>query len=356
MAENENGQEKTEDPTAKRIEDSRDEGKVAQSKEITSVCVLLGASFALYAFLRSLMAGLMEFISLVFTGLSRDFSAGMVVDTLSAAGHLLLLPLAPVMGAVMLLGFLGQLGQVGWNVSAKAMEPNLEKLNPLGGFKRIISMRGIVELLKGLLKMAIVASLIYMTLAKELMELLLVARGSIHRTVDYLGHLTWIFTIRCLLIFAAMAALDYVYQRYETLKELKMTKQEVKDEAKNRDGDMQMKARMRGMVRQMLQKTGVNDVRKADVVITNPNHYAVALKYEQGKMDAPIVIARGMDRVAEKIKDEARRAGIPRIENRQLARALYAGSRVGDPIPIDFYNAVAEVLAHVYRIRNRRAR
>lgn len=349
-----NDQEKTEEPTPKRAEDFREQGKIAQSRELTSVAVLFGAFLSLYMLLRQLMTALMEMLRLSFRSLRLDFDVGSLTHLVAQMAQLVLWPLAPLFGAVMVLGLLAQVAQVGWKVSSKPLEPKLEKLNPMNGLKRIFSSKGLVELAKGVFKLVIVATVLYVLLRDELRSLLMVAREGTRPTLDHLGHLSWLFISRALLFLGALALLDYAYQRWDVMQEMMMTRQEIKDETKDREGDLQSKARMRSMLRNMMAKSGLKDVKTADVVITNPSHYAVALRYEQGKMDVPVVVARGADRLAEKIKEEARRHNIPRVENRPLARALFDGAKVGDPIPVHLYNAVAELLAYVYRIKNRR--
>lgn len=351
------GQDKTEEPTPKRLKNSRDEGQVANSREITSVSILFAATATLYLVIKEWISGFELFLRTLFDNLNEPLNLITIRRIIDSAMHTIVWPLAVVLGAIALCSFISVIAQVGWNISAKSLEPKFEKLNPLSGFKRMFGLRGLVELAKGLVKLGVITLILKLLIEEELAELIGIARSNVSTTFSHVGGLLWTFTTRTLSAFAVMAVLDYLYQKYDLHEKLKMTKQEVKEEHKTREGDMQAKAKMRHMARQMLQKnsrTGLKDVVTADVVITNPSHYAVALKYTQGEMDAPMVVARGADVIAEKIKTEARRHGIPRVENRPLARALYNGARVGDTIPTDLYNAVAEVLAYVYRIRENR--
>jgi flagellar biosynthetic protein FlhB len=351
--ESDSGQEKTEDPTSKRIEDFQQKGQFAQSREIASMGVLFCGLLFLYYGLRPLLSGVTHLMYATFNGLDRplnNHSIALMVDQvrgtvgLSMLTFLLLLALISLVTAY---------GQVGWHPNVEALGLKLERLNPLPGIKRLFSVKSqAVELAKSTLKLAIVGAIGYQLLKWNIIRIVEMPRTGLESSLKYMGDLLYSFTLRCLMWLLVVAVLDLLWQRYSLHQKMMMTKQEVKDETKDKEGNPQVKGKMRAMARKRLQDSGLKNVAKADVVITNPDHYAIALKYTSGKMRAPIVVAKGQDRIAEAIKTEARRHGIPRIENRLLARTLYKLTRVGDEIPPDLYAAVAEILAFVYRLKH----
>lgn len=355
MAENEEGQEKTEDPTPKRIDDMRKRGMIPQSREVASMAILFSGFLFVYYALDYLFDGIMDVMVAIFRNLDKPFNEH-VMDELADLGKSTAAMFT--MGLMGLLTFTGAvvgLIQVGWHPSEEALTFNLEKLNPLPGFKRMVSVDALIELAKSFVKLLIVGYIGYRLLEQELGYVLEFPRSAMQSSMAHMGELLYRFTLRCLQWLTVLAMLDLVWQRYSIGQKMKMSKQEVKDENKSREGDQSVKNAMRRAARQRLQQTGIKNVPQADVVVTNPDHFAIALQYRQGKMRAPTVIARGQDRVAELIKSEARRHGIPRVENRLLARTLYKVCKVGDEIPPELYTAVAEVLAFVYRLKHQQA-
>lgn len=350
MAEDD-GSEKTEDPTPKRVDEFRKKGMIPKSAEVNSMAVLFAGFLFAYLTLEMLFDGIMQLMIQVFMTLDKPLNRhGFALAAelgFKSVGFVSLgmLALLTVVGG--LVAFL----QVGWTPSEEALTLNLERLNPLPGIKRMVSPEALIELAKSSLKLLIVGYIAYQLMDKNLGKILELPRSDLRGGMRLMGELLYTFTLRSLMWLSIMAILDLIWQRYSMHQKMKMSKQEVKDEAKDREGNPQVKSAMRRMARQRLQKTGIENVKKADVVVTNPDHFAIALQYSAGKMRAPMVIARGQDKVAEVIKAEARRYGIPRVENRLLARTLYKISRVGDEIPPEVYAAVAEVLAFVYRIK-----
>lgn len=351
MAAEDDGQEKTEDPTPKRIEEMRKKGMIPKSQEIASMALLFTGLYFLYFGMGYLLGGVKELMIQTFRTLDKPINRHIIgeasLNALNSVGRisvgmlLLLLVVAFVVAVI----------QTGWTPAEDALALNLERLNPLPGLQRMVSPEALFELAKSSIKLFIVGYIGYDLLSDELERVLEMPISDMNTAMSLLGDLLYRFTLKSLMWLTVLAILDLIYQRYQMWEKMKMSKQEVKDEAKDREGNPQVKSAMRRAARQRLQKTGVGSVRKADVVVTNPDHYAIALQYTPGKMKAPMVIARGQDRVAEVIKAEARRYGIPRIENRLLARTLYKISRVGDEIPPELYAAVAEVLAFVYRLK-----
>jgi len=351
---NDKGQDKTEDPTPKRREDFRKKGQVAQSKDLASVAVLLSVTFILVVWSPTLLR------------LSSDLCLEVMVGGVNNPGSYLLDPvefligilwllaklIGPILAAAFVAALLASVGQVGLVVSWKPLEPDLNKLNPIKGLQqKMFSAQAVAEWLKAMLKVSIVGFVswrmwdIYSPALNEL------AWRDLHGSVIWTMLLVAKLVAFTLLIMVALAVGDYAFSRWQLFQQMKMTMQELRDETKESDGDPYRNARIRQLMRELSSNRLLAEVGDATVVVTNPSHYAVALRYEMSQAGPPIVVARGSDLRAARIKDIARTAGIPRVENRPLARALYSNTRVGQEIPGDLYEAVAEVLAFVYRIR-----
>jgi flagellar biosynthetic protein FlhB len=260
--------------------------------------------------------------------------------------------IAPILGSILVAGVASNFMQSGVTFSLHAIQPKLEKMSPIAGLKRIFSVRSGVELFKSLLKLLIVGYVAYRTIVGEFEFFFELVNQDIGQILAFIGTLCLKLCIKVGAVFAVLAVLDFLYQKHEYEKNLRMTKQEVKEEFKQSEGDPLIKSRIRSIQRQMARRRMMKDVPTADVVITNPVHVAVALKYEPGKNSAPIVVAKGMRKVAEKIKEIARLHGVPIVEKPLLARMLFKSAQVGDEIPVNLYQVVAEILAHVYRMRN----
>ena len=260
--------------------------------------------------------------------------------------------LAPVMGVALVAGILANYLQVGFLFSTEAIQMKLNKLDPIQGFKRIYSMRAIVELLKSLLKITFVGFVTFSVLWLDIENVLRLSHMTVEQSLIYIATLTvkmGLFASAALLL---LSLLDYLYQRYDYEKNLKMSKQDIKDEYKKSEGDPLIKSKIKQRQREMAMRRMMQDVPNADVVITNPTHYAIALKYDETKMDAPFVVAMGVDLVAQKIKEIAKANDVVMVENRPLARALYAQVDIGQAIPDEFFQAVAEIIAYVYQAKS----
>ena len=242
--------------------------------------------------------------------------------------------------------------QVGWKVTAKPMEPKLSKFNPINGFKRIFSKDSLFELLKSLVKVGVIAYVAYTNIVDEANNLFILYDISLNQAIALVGSIIIEFGIEISVIFIVIGLIDYIYQKWKFGEDMKMTKQEVKDEYKNTEGDPQIKGRIRQKMREASQRRMMQDVPKADVVITNPTHFAVAIKYDAEVSRAPIVVAKGEDYLAQKIKEVARENHVEIVENKPLARMLYHNVDIGAEIPPELYQAVAEVLAMVYHMKN----
>ncbi len=349
MAEH-SAQDKTESPTAKRREEAREKGNVARSADLNSVAVLfagiLGLSMGGAGMLQTIANWTRElYLNGSQIELTRDSAAFYGVESLKAFASII----APLLLFLLVAAVGVNVAQVGFLFARKAMIPKFDHINPLSGIKRLFSMRSLVELFKGIFKIAIVTLVGLAVIRKHLDEYWLLTFGTVGETMQFLGSVLRELSIRIGLVLLVLAAADYAYQRYDHEKGLKMTKQEVKDEAKQYENP-ETKARIRSLQQQTARSRMLAVVPDATVVVTNPTHIAVAIKYDpQSRMDAPKVIAKGKRKIAEKIKAIAREHDIPIIENKPLARSLFAVIEPGMEIPALFYEAVAEILAEVYR-------
>ena len=349
MADNENDQ-KTEAPTDKHVSDAMERGQFARSQEI-SIAAILTAAFAALSMTITTMArdiGSMAvsiFSQLGTTQLQLDTASNYITQVVVTLGQMLLPILAACVVAAVLAGGL----QSGFQITSKAFGFNLERINPVAGFQRLFSQATLVHAAIDMLKM-IAISLVLWTVARGLMrDPIFTAPVEAAYLGQYLQRATWAFLSRLLLCLGAIAALSFAYEKYKTSQDLKMSRDEIKDERRQAEGDMFMKAAMRRMARRLMQRQMLSAVPTADVVVTNPTHYAVALKYERGVDQAPVVLAKGENGFAKRIKELALEHGVPMVENKPVARALFAFGKVGQPIPMELYQAVAEILAFVYR-------
>ncbi|MGP7817489.1 flagellar biosynthesis protein FlhB [Niallia sp. 01092] len=345
--------EKTEKATPKKRQDTRKKGQVAKSQDVNTAIVLL-VVFAVLHFTGSYM--LKGFIAIM----KHSFQEFMLLDlTEQNLQHIFLQILkeiafivSPILIAAIVAGLIANYMQVGVLFSTEAIQFKLEKINPISGFKRIFSLRSIIELLKSILKISVIGVVTFSILWLQFSELLVLSYKSVYTSLITLAQLTiqmGLYGSGALLL---LSLLDYLYQRYDFEKNIKMSKQDIKDEHKNIEGDPLIKSKIKQRQREMAMRRMMQDVPNADVVITNPTHYAIALKYEEDKYDAPYVVAKGIDFVAQKIKFIAKENDVVMVENRPLARALYSEIEVGDVVPEEFFKAVAEILAFVYRTRN----
>ena len=263
-----------------------------------------------------------------------------------------LIIMLPFMAFGFVVTLLVSIVQVGWKVSTKPMKPELSKLNPLNGFKRIFSKDSLFELVKSILKIVIIIYIAYTSIKDNANDLFALYDLGLNQAVALVGTLIINTGIKLSIVYLVIGLADFIYQKHKFNEDMKMTKQEVKDEYKNTEGDPQIKGRQRRKMQEVSQKRMMQDVPKADVVITNPTHFAVALKYEAEVSSAPVVLAKGEDYLAQKIKEVARENKIEIVENKPLARMLYHNVDVGAEIPPELYQAVAEVLAAVYKAKN----
>ncbi len=354
------GGEKTEEPTQKKIDDSRKEGQVAKSKEVASALTLVALFVMLKVWISTLGRQLLElfpgyyermteYVTLEGGQLSTRMFSSLVTFALERVAVIIL----PFMLIGFVICFVADLVQVKWKPTTKPLQPKFSKLNPISGFKKFFSVQSLVELLKSLIKIAIIILVIYNEFKDKWQAVLLVYHMPLMQAVLMAGDMLISIGLKISIIFIVVAAADYIFQRWKHHEDLKMTKQEIKDEFKNTEGDPQIKGKIRQRMMEASRRRMMQDLPKADVVITNPTHYAVAIRYDTAIADAPFVVAKGADYLAQKIKEVAREHHIEIMENKPLARSLYANVEIGEQIPQELYVAVAEVLAAVYRAQGK---
>ncbi len=349
MAENDQDQERTEEATSRRREDARGKGQVARSTEIVSVGILVACLIYFYFGASGLLKNIMELMTFGFR------TAGQYNLTPDSLNYLFadyvfkgFIILFPIMLTVVVAAVLGNMLQVGVMFSTESVTPTFSKIDPVKGFERLFSLRAIVDLIKNICKICIISLVVYITIKGELDNMIPLMDQSVWGMMTYFGRICFKIILATTIIFVILAILDYIYQRWEYEKSLRMTKQEIKDEYKNTEGDPLIKSRIRRLQREAAQKRMMAAVPKADVIITNPTHLAVAVQYDPENMMAPKVVAKGANIIAEKIREIARENDIPIVEDKPLAQVLYKMVDVDQTIPEDLYRAVAEVLAFVY--------
>ncbi len=346
---------KTEEPTAKKRQDAAKKGQVGKSQELSTAFVLLIGFFVIKALWEQIYANIAGYTIYIFGHLNQNVDVENVIQLFIGMGVIFVNTAMPIMLAVMVVGLAVNFFQVGLNVSAEKIQPKFDNLNPINGVGRMFSKRSLVELVKSVLKIVVIGFFIYNYLKDEIFTMPQFIFYDLGTSLAKMSEIIFTLAFQVIGVIFVLAVLDFGYQKWQTTQDLKMTKQEVKDEFKQTEGDPQIKGKIRQKQRQMAMSRMMQEVPKADVIVTNPTHFAVALKYEKG-MTAPVVVAKGADFVAQKIKSVGRENDVPLVENRPLARALYASTEVGDSVPRELYQSVAEVLAYVYRLKHRRRR
>ncbi len=344
--------EKTEAATDKRIERAREEGKVAQSRELSTFIELMAALLVLMALGSFFSEKLMDTMrrGFVFDRTSA-FDPGMMTTRLMQDFTEIMIAFLPLFGVMILAALTGPLLLAGWNLSWKALAPNFGKFNPIAGLKRIISVNGLVELLKSLLKVALLGGIAIWVIWGYRDEMFSLVSEPLDSGISHFSHMLLNTTLYLVSAMLLIVAIDVPFQLWNYAKNLRMTKEEVKRESKESEGDPQIKARIRSAQREAARKRMMAAVPKADVIVTNPTHYAVALKYEEKSMGAPQIVAKGSGLVAERIMELGREHKVPLLQAPPLARALYRHADIGNEVPQRLYTAVAEVLAYVYQLR-----
>lgn len=354
------GGEKTEQPTAKKLDDARKEGQVAKSREIANAALLLiifAVFLTLVAYYASNFLGVFELIYNRIPEWIVNYNGELPVASVLGGLREMIIRFLIIILPALILGFvvpfIADLVQVKWRPTSKPLKPQFNKLNPISGVKRLFSINSLVELIKSLLKIGVIGLMVYIYLRSNQNRLFIILDLPIMDAVALAGRMIVDIGIRISAAYAVIAAADFIYQKWKFNEDNKMTKQEVKDEYKNMEGDPQIKAQQRRRMQEASRRRMMQQLPQADVVITNPTHYAVAVKYDPDNYDAPYVVAKGADYLAERIKEVARDNHVEIVENKPLARMLYANVEVGGLIPPELYQAVAEVLAFVFRLQGR---
>ncbi len=355
MGEDDSG-DKTEEPTPHKLREARKKGQIAKSKDITSSILIFVAFYTLKSnaevLWRNMEASTIETFKYIPVKFTESVAGKILEDSLFTFMKSLL----PILLVVFAVAIIVESLQTGFLVSFDSISPKLEKLNPIEGFKKFVSLKQYVELLKSLIKMAVVISILAGVIREDFGTVLLSQELSLWQIMTFTGELVMKVVTRVGMFYLVVAFFDYFYQRFEYMKSMKMSKKEIKDEYKRLEGDPTIKQRQREAARQMSQGRQMGAVPNADVVVTNPIHLAIALEYKPDQMNAPRVLAKGKRLVAQQIREMAERHNIPIVENPPLAQALYPIVEPDMEVPPQFYKAVAEILAFVYNLRKKRSR
>lgn len=350
------GGEKTEPATDKKLRDARDEGKVAKSKELTAAFDLIVLFLVLKVFMSFVGEKLLGFFSYIYNRMpdflnetQKDMSSVTVRNFMNDIILQFLLTCLPFFIFGVVVTILVSIVQVGWKVTTKPMAPKLDKFNPINGFKRIFSNDAIFELIKSVLKIGVILYMAYSSIKSHQNDIFILYELPLKRAVALVGDIIINTGLKISIVYLIVGIVDYIYNKHKFNEDMKMTKQEVKDEFKNTEGDPAIKGQQRKRMQEASQRRMMQDVPKADVVITNPTHFAVAIKYDADTNQAPVVTAKGQDYVAMKIKEIARDNNIRIVENKPLARMLFHNVELGAEIPPELYQSVAEILAMIYK-------
>lgn len=347
---------RTEEPTEKRKAEARREGQVAMSRDVGTAAILMGGIGFLAI---GVPIGMRQLTEVTRRGLSLSFDESFWKALTPEHIHTIIVQnsvttlflILPILGVIAFMGTGASLAQTGFMWRPNALQPKFSKLNPIKGLEKLFSMRSVMELVKGLIKIAIIMGVALFTARHDLLMVPSLMDYDLPASLEMAGHLTLKVTMGVVGALAVLAALDYFYQRFEWTRDLRMTKEEIKEEHKASEGDPLVRGRIRTAQRDLAKKRMMAAVQTADVVVTNPTHIAVALKYDPAQKAAPFVVAKGAGFIAERIRELARHHGVAVVENKLVARTLYRLVDIGKEIPSNLYRAVAEILAFVYRAR-----
>ncbi len=346
---------KTEQPTGKKLEDARKEGNVPQSKEVTIAITLVASFYVFKLFYPLIKSQMLDVIKdqLKMVGYTQTLDISNLQDVFIKCLLKYAIAAIPLLLVVGFAAIVISMAQTKLLVNFKSLKPKFDRMNPIQGIKKLFSLKGFIEVLKSLLKIFLLMYIIYICISKKLDMLPKLIDSTIDEVALFTGNVIFDIINKVVIAFAAIAVADYIYQRFQYIKNLRMTKQEVKEEYKNIEGDPQIKGKIKQKQQEMSRARMMQEVPAADVVIKNPTHFAVALKYDHINQGAPVVVAKGQDHVALKIIDIAEKNDVAVVENIPLARALYAAVEIGSEIPAEFYNPVAEILAHIYSLNKK---
>ena len=351
------GGDKTEKATPKKLEDARKEGRVARSSDLINGLMLLLMFFVLRIFGNFMAKGFLESFVKYYNktpDISMEiFDVKQAVNLGNEIVFDIVIACLPVLIGSFLVAFVGNVVQIGWKVTTKPLKPKLDRLNPIGGLKRMFSQEKVVELIKSILKVLAIAIVAYNEVKDRWLFILNLYDFEFMQAIVNIFDIVLDVGVKISVLFVIIGVADFGYQKWKHLHDLRMSKQEVKDEMKQSEGDPQVKGRIRQKMREGARRRMMQELPKADVVITNPTHFAVAIKYDKEKAEAPYVLAKGADYVAATIKEAAKEHKIEIVENKPLARMLYYNVEIGEQIPPELYQMVAEVLAYVYSVKNK---
>lgn len=355
MSEEQGSQDRTERASSRRREKARDEGQVAKSQDLNAAAILGLGFLSIYMMGPYMAHNIMELMRYTMTNAPElALSDPTFLKVFGDSMLKFFLLLGPLFGLLLVIAFAVNVAQVGFKITPKAIEPKLSKLDMVKGSKKLASMKSLVQLIKDTIKLTVIGIVAYKTIEGEFDSFFLLPDMTIFQFASIMGMQTLVLALKMGGVIFVIAVLDYAYQKYEHEKSIKMSKQDLKDEYKDTEGSPQLKARIRQVQRDMSRARMMDAVPLADVVVANPTHIAVALKYDAEKGEAPFVLAKGERKIAQKIKQIAKDHGIPIIEDKPLARALFKICEIGDMVPASLFKAVAEILAHVYKLKGKK--
>jgi len=347
-------EEKTEKATPKKRQDERKKGKVAKSQDINTAFLLFFCFMILFVSGSFMKNNLTALFRQSFTEyIHWDVSINSINQVLIESAIEMAKMLAPIMAVAIIAGLAANFTQIGFLFTTEPLKFDLKKIDPIKGSKKIFSARALVELLKALLKIVFIGAITFFVIWIYKDDMMMLAFKTAENTLGFFGEVTIIMGVSAAIALLFLSVFDYAYQKYDFEKNIKMSKKDVKDEHKNMEGDPQIKSKIKEKQRDMATQRMMNEVPSADVVITNPTHYAIAVRYDEEKASAPYIVAKGADQIALKIKEVAQANNVVTVEDRPLARSLYVAIEIGDVIPEEFYKAMAEILAYVYRLEKK---
>ncbi|SFA77358.1 flagellar biosynthetic protein FlhB [Lentibacillus halodurans] len=347
-------EEKTEKATPKKRQDEREKGKVAKSQDVNTAFLLFFCFMILFvygSFMKDHMTALYQhtFTEYIHWEVTIDSVNQVMMEVFIEVATIL----APVMITAIIAGLAANFTQIGFLFTTEPLKFDLKKIDPIQGTKKVFSIRALVELLKSLLKIVLIGVITFFVIWIYKDDMMMLAFKNAENAIGFFGEVTIMMGIAAAIALLFLSVFDYVYQKYDFEKNIKMSKKDIKDEHKNMEGDPLIKSKRKERQREMATRRMMSEVPSADVVITNPTHYAIAVKYDEAEATAPFIVAKGADQIALKIKDTAKANDVVTVENKSLARALYDTIEIGDVIPEAFYKAVAEILAYVYRLEKK---